>query len=325
MFAIARSLRARGIIGLNERNGDIILPQNPRHLYPLVDDKVTTKRLAEEAGLAVPPLIGIIEYSAQVKHLAKQVAGHTQFVIKPANGAGGDGIIVIKGRAGDLYRTSSGKLVSQFDLRFHIQNALGGVFSLGGQPDKVLLEYCVQFDPVFNAIAHQGVPDIRIIVYHGVPVMAMIRLPTQMSGGRANLHQGALGAGVDIATGVTASAVWQNKIITQHPDTLADVQGVQIPNWNDILDIAARTYELTALGYQGVDIVLDRDLGPLILELNARPGLNIQIANQTGLRPRLDAIDTWQAKGKPAAERIAFAQQAFAVSRDRDDAKAPEA
>ena len=37
------------------------------------------------------------------------------------------------------------------------------------------------------------------------------------------------------------------------------------------------------LGYVGVDIVLDANYGPMVLEANARPGLNIQIANNQGL------------------------------------------
>ena len=57
------------------------------------------------------------------------------------------------------------------------------------------------------------------------------------------------------------------------------------------MNLAARSYELTGLGYQGVDLVLDKDKGPLILELNARPGLNIQIANRAGLLTRLQLVE----------------------------------
>ena len=315
LFAPPEKLHAKGIVGLNERNGDIVLPNNPRRLYPLVDDKITTKRLAQDAGIAVPALIGIIEYSVQVRRFRKIVGDNEQFVVKPANGAGGDGILVIKGKSGEYYRTSGGQLLNEFDIRFHIQNALGGVFSLGGQPDHVLIEYCVQFDPAFNAVTHQGVPDIRVIIFKGVPAMAMVRLPTQMSGGRANLHQGALGAGIDMGTGRTLSAVIRNTIILEHPDTRASVIGLQIPHWQKVLEISAKTYDLTGLGYQGVDIVLDRDHGPLVLELNARPGLNIQIANQAGLRPRLEAIKSWLAEN-PAPDvpsRVEFAKRAFSI------------
>ena len=45
------------------------------------------------------------------------------------------------------------------------------------------------------------------------------------------------------------------------------------------------------MGYLGVDIVLDRKQGPMLLEANARPGLAIQIANGQGLIPRFEAVD----------------------------------
>ncbi len=70
---------------------------------------------------------------------------------------------------------------------------------------------------------------------------------------------------------------------------------------------------MTGLGYQGIDIVLDREQGPLILELNARPGLNIQIANRAGLHKRLTAIEANRGRLKAVADRVAFAIEHFAA------------
>jgi len=313
MLARPKTLTRHGVMGLNARNANVILPHNERRLYPLVDDKVQTKRLAQQAGLPVPPLYGLIEVAAQVSKLEQMVQGHTEFVVKPAQGAGGDGIVVVKDRFGEHYQKAGGQLLSKPELAFHIQNALGGVFSLGGQPDKVLIEYCVQFDPVFEKIAHQGVPDVRVIIFYGVPVMAMVRLPTRMSDGRANLHQGAIGTGVDMRTGKTLNAVWLNRVIDQHPDTRQPVSDVQIPGWEKILAMSSQAWELTGLSYQGVDIVLDRDLGPLILELNARPGLNIQIANKAGLQPRVERVLQAKDMLKTVADRVQFARSEFAA------------
>jgi len=157
------------------------------------------------------------------------------------------------------------------------------------------------------------VPDIRIIVFLGVPVMAMVRLPTRQSDGKANLHQGAIGAGIDIATGRTLSAVWLNQIVEEHPDTGNPVTGVYIPGWERLLSLAAGCYEMTGLGYIGVDLVLDADLGPLMLELNARPGLDIQIANRAGLLHRLQQVEQRQPGGLSVEQRIVFAREHFAV------------
>jgi len=312
-WQLARRLKAIGLLGMNGRNGDYILPNNPRRLYPLVDDKLKTKTLAQRAGLAVPELYASFRYSAEIRHTRKLLDKYENFVVKPANGSGGDGIIVIKGRVGNNLRLASHRVMGWDDLRFHMQNALSGIYSLGGQDDAILVEYCVEFDRVFDPITHQGVPDIRLIAYKGVPVMAMLRLPTSASDGKANLHQGAIGAGIDLASGRTLSAVWHNNIVMQHPDTLADVSGVRIPHFDRMLEIAAGCNAMTGLGYVGVDLVLDRSKGPLMLELNARPGLNIQIANRAGLGTRLRAVDAAGADNLPAAERVAFAKEKFGV------------
>lgn len=313
MFGIAKQLAQAGVLGLNQRNAEFTLWHNSRHLFPLVDDKLTTKALAQKAGMAVPPLYGVIEIQHQVRELGTFLTPHQDFVIKPAQGSGGDGIVVIIGRHNDRYRKVNGQLLTLEDLEHHVSNALSGLYSLGGHPDKALIEYRVQFDPIFEAISFQGVPDIRIIVFLGVPVMAMVRLPTRMSDGKANLHQGAIGAGIDLCTGKTLTGVWQNDIVTEHPDTEHSITNVQVPEWEKLLNLAARCYELTGLGYQGVDLVLDKDKGPLILELNARPGLNIQIANRAGLLTRLQLVEKYASTLKSVEDRIVFSKQHFST------------
>lgn len=317
MFATARKLRAAGLLGLNERNADYIMRLNPRHLYPRVDDKVLTKKLALEANMAVPDMYGVIKHQSDVRQFAAIVADHDSFVVKPAQGSGGDGIVVVTGRSKrkrDSFRLASGRLVTQDEIEHHISNTVGGQYSLSGNPDAALIEYCVNFDPVFEEVSFQGVPDVRIIVYRGYPTMSMVRLPTRASDGKANLHQGAVGAGVNMATGATLRGVHHNSIVDDHPDTGALIAGIVIPQWEFILQSAARCYELTELGYLGVDIVIDREKGPLILELNARPGLNIQIANASGILSRLHKVDEcFDAAAGPDA-RAAFAQREFAAA-----------
>jgi alpha-L-glutamate ligase-like protein len=315
--AIAHRLHEAGLLSMNARNGDYILRCNERKLYPLVDDKLLTKQLAQRAGVAVPELYASFQYSGQIKRARDLLDRYESFVVKPANGSRGNGILVIKGRVGDNLRLANHHVMSWDDLRFHMQNTLSGIYSLGGQDDSVLVEYCVEFDRVFDNITHLGVPDVRIIAYKGVPVMAMLRLPTSESEGKANLHQGAIGAGIDLASGRTLTAVWHNSIVTQHPDTLADVSGVAIPHFDRMLEIAAGCNAMTGLGYLGADLVLDRSKGPLMLELNARPGLNIQIANRAGLAARLEAVDRADAGQRPPAERIAFAKESFAADATR--------
>ena len=318
MFAAARKLREAGVLGLNERNSEFIMRLNPRRLYPRVDDKVLTKQLALGAGMAVPDLYGVIDNQGEVSTFPSIVADHDSFVIKPAQGSGGDGIIVVTGRSErkrDSFRLSSGVLVSEGEILYHLSNIVGGQYSLSGNPDKALIEYCVRFDPVFAEVSYQGVPDIRVVVYRGYPAMAMVRLPTRASDGKANLHQGAVGAGIDMGTGRTLHGVLDDEIVEDHPDTGALVAGLEIPHWEFILESSARGYEVTGLGYLGVDMVIDRDRGPLILEMNARPGLNIQIANGVGLADRISRIDAIHDASAPPEERAAVARREFKLER----------
>lgn len=304
-------LYRKKVLNINKRNARYMLKYNPRHLYPLVDDKLQTKKLALEAGMTVPELYAVIEMQHQVRHLPTLLETYSDFVIKPAYGSGGNGILVVSGRKKGKFRKPNGFMITKSDLKYHVSNVISGMYSLGGHPDKAIIEYRVKFDPVFEPISYMGVPDVRIIVFLGVPVMSMVRLPTHMSDGKANLHQGAVGAGIDISSGKTLSAVWCDKMIDEHPDTGNSVTNITIPQWDEFLNLATRCYELTGIGYQGVDIVLDREKGPMILELNARPGLNIQIGNKDGLLRRLKLVEKNQERLNKVEERINFAKKHF--------------
>lgn len=280
MLKLYRNLKKKGVLNINQRNSDYILKYNPRKFFPLVDDKLKTKNLALAAGIPVPLLYDSISSEQQI--LNTDLAKYKDFVIKPAHGSGGEGIIVITNAVNDFYRQINGKLLTKEDLNYHFSSILAGIYSLGGHADYALIEQRVIVDKTFEEISFTGIPDLRIIVLLGYPAMAMVRLPTSLSQGKANLHQGAIGVGINIASGTTEGGVFQNKAIDVHPDTLEPIANISIPYWHEILNIAARCFELTGLGYLGVDLVLDKEHGPQMLEINARPGLNIQIANMKG-------------------------------------------
>lgn len=320
MFGIAspNELRRRGIIGMNQRNFSYIGRYNDRKRYPNVDDKLKTKQLAIEHGIAVPHLISTIRYQHDVAGVFKTLQQHDGFCIKPAKGSGGKGILVIIGRDEDGYRKANGDFVSQDDIVRHISNILAGLFSLGGSADTAVIEALIEFDPVFTGLSHQGVPDIRLIVFKGYPVMSMLRLATHASDGKANLHQGAIGVGIDISNGHSVAAVQFDQPVTTHPDTDKPLSNISIHNWDSMLHLAAGCFEMSDLGFLGVDIVLDKRRGPLVLELNARPGLAIQIANQRGLLPRLKAIEALPAKrGIDIEQRVIYVKREFSADNHR--------
>ena len=227
--------------------------------------------------------------------------------MKPNRGFGGEGILIVYGKkkparngfatgdAGgnheDVWIKADGSLVTIEDLKNHIRNILDGSFSLSNTPDIAFFEERLQLLKLFKPYTFKGIPDIRVIVFNKVPVMAMLRIPTKDSGGKANLQQNAIGVGIDMASGITTTAIQgKGKFIEQVPGSRLLLSGIKIPFWKDILTLAVKTQEISSLGFLGADVAIDKERGPVILELNARPGLSIQLANQAGLKGRMERV-----------------------------------
>lgn len=301
----ARDMRRAGVLGMNERNHEYTLRCNPRRFYPRADDKLETKRLCEAAGIPTARVLGVARFQAQGRDLLDTLGDSSDFVLKPARGAMGNGILVVRERREGNYVLAGGTVVGRDRLAHHTSSILSGLFSFGGMPDVAFAEERLTVHPELARVVTDGVPDIRFVIFQGVPLMAMTRLPTSRSGGRANLHHGAVGAGVDLRTGRTTHAVLDAKVVARHPDSDERLLDVPLPDFNRALEIAVEATTATRLGYVGADVVVDAHHGALILELNARPGLAIQVANQAGLSPRLAAV---AAEGDtmswPLADRI---------------------
>jgi alpha-L-glutamate ligase-like protein len=316
---IFRDLKELGILGINNRVGRYILRHNKRSNYPLVDDKVLTAKRAEAWGIAMPENYMVIENYGSLKNLHTKILNYDSFVVKPANGSQGNGIIVIKeiikeeknGEVRVLCRRSNDKLMDIEEVKHHISGILSGLYSLSGQSDTAIIQAKIDKHPVFDDYSFGGIPDIRVIVFEGYPVMSMVRLPTKSSDGRANLHQGAIGAGLNLKDGSNNNAVIRNQVVDIHPDTGHKLSTLKLPYWREILELAAQCYDMVELGYLGADIVLTPDQGPILLELNARPGLGIQIANLAGLVPRLEKIREQVPKKLSAKERVEFSMNNF--------------
>jgi len=282
------------ILGINRRNSDYILPHNLRKYYKIVDEKLQTKKYSKEVGIPFPETYSIIEFWSEVSSKTDALKKYDSFVIKPNRGAAGRGIFVAKKKFGDSWILADGKPVSSSDIHYHVSSILSGLYSLSELPDKAIVEQRIIPHPFFDELTWNGTPDIRIILFQTVPVMAMLRLPTKKSVGRANLHQGAVGVGIDIDSGKTNAAVIKNHHIDFHPDTGAKLIGLQIPSWRRIIEDAQKLARKIPLKYIGIDLMLDSEHGHLVVEANARPGLNIQLANNMGLRPKLDAVQNME-------------------------------
>lgn len=305
MFEALR--KSRGLLGMNARNLDYIRPYNRREGKRISDNKILCKRVLRKNGLPAPRLIGKISNVEDLERFDWS-ALPSSFALKPNRGFGGEGILVVYGKRKnhtDTWVKADGSLVTLADIQAHIRNILDGSFSLSNTPDIAFFEERLTLLKLFKPYAFKGIPDIRVIVFNSIPVMAMLRLPTKDSGGKANLQQGAIGLGIDLASGTTTTAiVGKGKIIEYAPGTRLPLSGIKIPYWNDILTMAVRAQQVSGLGFLGADIAIDRERGPVFLELNARPGLSIQLANLDGLKGRLERVKGLKVKSVKRGVRM---------------------
>jgi alpha-L-glutamate ligase-like protein len=287
----------RQFLTKNERN-KIYLRKNSASGRALADSKYRTKKVLDKAGVGVPKLIKRFRTISDLDSFRwEDLEGN--FVVKPESGYGGEGIIIIRRRgkwAGE-WQKMNGEIITTQDIKLHCQDILNGRYSLHSMPDNVLVEERIKIHPMFLSLTKSGTPDIRVIVYNKVPVMAMFRIPTEKSGGKANLQQGAIGLGIDLATGITTFGIEGKgepiyKIYDYGKKKKRKVNGIKIPFWKEILETSIRCQKaISGLGFLGVDVVLDKEKGPMVLEVNARPGLSIQICNRAGLKTRINKVE----------------------------------
>jgi alpha-L-glutamate ligase-like protein len=261
-------------LGINARNS-VIARRNPRRAIVDAKDKSVTKRRLAANGIPVPETLCEIHDRRELRRFDES-ALPDQWVVKPSRGSGGRGVMVVVGalRSQRAWATP-GRVVSSKELQRHLAGILGGDHSTGDD-DVALFEPLLQADPEVALLTRAGLPDIRVVCDGTTPLLAMARIPTVASGGRGNLHQGGIGAAIDLQNGRITRAVHQRRPIDVHPDTNRRLVGIELPRWDDVLDIARRCGQATGLGYLGVDIVVDATRGPLVLEVNSHPGLEIQ-------------------------------------------------
>ena len=283
---------AGDVLGMNARQ-KMYVSLNLRSAKRYANSKLALKRLMKEKGMLVPETYAKFTTMEQVRAF-EFTKIETSFVVKPATGSGGRGILIVRKRGEEnkvVFVGGDGRTLSEDDIRLHIADILEGQYSTFGTKHMAFVEEWVGVHPKFKRYTYKGTPDVRVIVYNSVPVMAMLRLPTEESDGRANLHQGAIGVGVDIATGITLKGVYHGKPMRLLPGTKRKLNGIIIPDWTVLLKTAVQAVGDAGLAYCGVDLFVHKEKGPMVVELNAMPGLSIQLANDGGLRRRLERVE----------------------------------
>ena len=303
--------KSKNVLGINARNLTYLRPSNSLRAIRIADNKLLAKKILSRNGLPVLQTYSVIREIEELKTFDWTSLPST-FTLKPNKGFGGEGILVIYGKKKKSpysWVKADKKLIEIKNLQGHVLNILEGNFSRTNLPDVAFFEERIKLLKLFKPYSYRGIPDIRVIVYNSVPVMAEMRFPTKESGGKANLHLGGIGVGIDMGTGTTTTAIQNDKIIEYIPKTRLSLKGIQIPNWKEVLQLAINAQRITKIGFLGIDIVIDREKGPIILELNARPGLSIQIANLAPLNERLQRVKGL--KVKTVKKGVKLAQDLF--------------
>jgi alpha-L-glutamate ligase-like protein len=294
------------VLGLNDRYLNYIRKYNHKGAIRIADNKLLTKKVLNKAGIPTPKLISVINNYDELETFDWNTLP-ASFVMKPVSGLEGGGIDIFynKDKNGEWIRADKSRCSIE-KIKQNCKDILDGRYSLNQMPDKVFFEERIRSHKIFKYYTYKGSPDVRVICFNNIPTMAFLRLPTEESQGKANLALGAIALGIDIAKGVTTSGIQgKDKEIDYIPGTKLYASGLKIPYWNKILTYAIEAQKATELNFAAIDFLIDADLGPVIVELNARPGLSIQIANRDGLRWRLKKAAGPKVKSTEKSMRIA--------------------
>ncbi len=284
-------VKAHDILGMNARQQEYV-SLNSNIAKAFCSSKYATKVLLENKDIPTARIYGILTSIDDVNEFEWNTL-EKNFVLKPTNGNAGKGVAIFRQKLEnkEIWADTQGKNWTLDEIKLHCFDILDGQYSTYGTQHQVIIEERILIHSVFDKYAYQGTPDVRVIVYNHIPVMAMLRLPTRESQGRANLHQGAIGVGVDIATGITTHAITGDGKQTQFlPDSKRKLNGLRLPFWKKTLQTAVEAADAAGLAFCGIDLFISEEKGPLVVELNANPGLSIQLANQAGMRRRLERL-----------------------------------
>jgi alpha-L-glutamate ligase-like protein len=306
------AIKPSHILGMNSRNSYTKL--NPSASKQFGFSKIKTKNLLDEHGITTAQVYQVITSRRELEEV-EWLNMPTPFVVKPASGSAGKGIILIKERLqnAEKFRDSQGTTLTPEDLELHVENILDGEFSTWGTNHQAIVEEMIPPHPSLAKYAYKGTPDIRVVVFNSVPVMAMARIPTKDSEGKANLDKGAIGLGIDMATGITIHGIYgKAEHITHFPGSKKKVNGILIPRWNEVLETAVQAANAAGYHFMGADLFIHPEKGPMIVELNGFPGLSIQLANAAGLKRRLERVEGLDVRD--AKHGVKIAQALFAES-----------
>src|SRR3989442_6257637 len=179
------------VLTMTVRNREFVGKYNSPGLMAMVT-KDAVKGLLLPLGVPMAATYLILRERSDLGKFKEWMRGHEVFALKPSSSYGGEGILLVTGKQGDMYRTNMGSMsASQIEtLAFSI---LEGQFH-GGQQDTAVVEEMLVQDETLHDIVPMGLADIRVISFLGYPAVAMMRIPTITSGAKADIYLVAVAA-----------------------------------------------------------------------------------------------------------------------------------
>ena len=277
------------ILWQNARNLDFIWKYNTNEAKELADSKLKTKDFLSKKWISVSESIFVIKNHKELEETDLNTF-ETPFVVKPNAGYWWKWILIIdKKDSENNFITNDWQIFNYDELNQHLNDILDGFYSLSWSRDKVIFERKIEIDHSVDLLWKYWLPDIRVIVFNSVPVLAMLRVPTANSKWKANLHAWACWVWIDIWSWRLTYITQFKKLIKSIP-WIWDVRWIELPHWDEILSLAVKTQQVSNIWYIWCDIVLDDKVWPMILEVNIRPWLEVQVANRVPLLARLEKV-----------------------------------
>lgn len=315
-ISILTSMLDFWILGMNARNLDYIKKFNPKKGIRLANDKHKSKQFLSDRWIPVPKTYDLITNRKDLYQYDFSTIPADEFIVKPTQWSRWRWIYRVKpldqhpewhgyldvswSRFDKFFGAESpytdqrykvsGEIIHDNALRRYMVDILDGKNSMNRWNDRILLEELIVPWSGFELFCEHGLADIRVIVFNLVPVAAMLRVPTQMSGGTANLDRWGLWLWVNVSTGKVQSMFQHDKIYKDDfPEEFAAFQDKQISYRSDILLYSSKIQYFANLWYLALDRVIT-DEWPKILEINARAGLKFQLAGALPIKHRLNKI-----------------------------------
>lgn len=305
----------RWILWINKRNNTYIKEFNPQKGIRLANNKNQTKKFLIQRGIPVPQTL--FHFKSRQSWLSFNFNDfhNPTFVIKPNKGSKWTWIFVIKEwRKSSINNNKDNKKnsnlskiinwinvlfqreekildswyefliwntwITEQELKKEVVGIFDGKYSSTNRADTIILEDRLIPWPWFEEFCEYGLADMRVILFNLVPIIAMLRMPTKESWGKANLAQWGIGLWLDIVTGKITSLYrrWQS-YTNEFPSEWKHFKNKKIPYWQEIIQYSANAQYFVNIWYLWMDRVITKKW-PKLLEINARAGLEIQ--NITG-------------------------------------------